>query len=68
MSNCDLTSFLKSVKCERLFISNQTLSTEENHALVQAIESGVDVCCDSNDSSSSSSYSSSSDSSSDDDS
>ena len=62
MFNCDLTCFLKSVKCERLFISNQTLTIEENQALVQARESGVNVCCDSDDSSSSSDSSDSSDS------
>ena len=63
VDNCDLVSILDIVKCREVSISNQTLSTEENQALVQAIESGVDMCCDSDDSSSSYSYSSSSDSS-----
>ena len=42
VSNCDLTSILDSVKCEELWISSQTLSSEETQALVRAMESGVD--------------------------
>ena len=43
VSNCDLVSILYSVKCEWLFISSQSLSSEETRALVRAMESGVEV-------------------------
>ena len=42
VSNCDLVSILDSVKCEWLFISSQSLSSEETRALVRAMESGVE--------------------------
>ena len=44
VSNCDLVSILDRVKCEWLFISSQSLSSEETRALVRAMEceEGVD--------------------------
>ena len=42
VSNYDLNSFLASLKCPWLGISNQTLSSEETRALVWAMESGVE--------------------------
>ena len=40
--NGDIISTLASLKCERLRISSQTLSSEETRALVRAMESGVE--------------------------
>merc|ERR1712227_1143818 len=42
VSGCDLVSLLTSLKCEALHISRQSLGREETHALVQAMESGVE--------------------------
>ena len=43
VSNCDLISILDNVKCPDLYISNQTLSSEETRALVRAMEAQVEV-------------------------
>ena len=44
ISNCDIISILDSLKCERLSInSSQTLSSQENRALVRAMESRVEL-------------------------
>ena len=43
VSNCDIISLLNSVKCERLYISNHSLSSEETMALVRAMESRVET-------------------------
>ena len=42
VSNCDIISILESVKGQGLYISSQTLSSEETQALVRAMESGVE--------------------------
>ena len=42
VSNCDIISFLNSVKCEWLYISRQSLSSEETMALVRTMESHVE--------------------------
>jgi len=39
---CDLVSLLNSLKCENLYIFNQSLGREETQALVQAMESSVE--------------------------
>ena len=39
---CDLVSLLNSLKCEELFISEQSLGRKETQALVQAMESSVE--------------------------
>ena len=43
VSGCDLVSILTSLKCETLFISMQSLEREETRALVQAMESVVEM-------------------------
>ena len=43
VSNFDLINILDNLKCEWLFISRQTLSSEETRALVRAMESGVEL-------------------------
>ena len=42
VSNYDIISLLNSVKCERLYISNHSLSSEETGALVRAMETRVE--------------------------
>ena len=42
LDNCDMISFLDSVKCIWLSISSQTLSSEETRALVRVMESRVE--------------------------
>ena len=42
VSNCDIISFLNSVKCEELYISRQSLSSEETMELVRAMETYVE--------------------------
>ena len=41
--NCDLVSILTSLKCEKLSINSKSLGREETWALVQAMESGVEM-------------------------
>ena len=41
VSNCDIISFLASVKCGHLIINRENLNSEETQALVQAMESRV---------------------------
>ena len=43
VQNCDLVSILTSLKCQELSIYRQSLGREETRALVQAMESGVEV-------------------------
>jgi len=43
VSGIGLTSFLNNLKCESLLIDNQSLGREETQALVQAMESGVEM-------------------------
>ena len=43
VNGIDLTSLLNSLKCESLSIENQSLDREETQALVQAMESGVEI-------------------------
>jgi len=42
VTGCDLVSILTSVKCSLLYISRQSLGSEETRALVQAMESRVE--------------------------
>ena len=42
VSGCGLSTILDNVKCESLTISSQSLNTEETHALVRAMETGVE--------------------------
>ena len=42
VSNCDLISIRDNLKCDRLVISEQTLSSEETRALVRAMESHLE--------------------------
>ena len=42
VSNCDIVNILDSVKCQWLYISGQTLSSEENQAMIRALDSGVE--------------------------
>ena len=42
VSNCDMISILDNLKCKELYISSQTLSSEETRALVRAMESRVE--------------------------
>ena len=41
VSNCDIISFLASVKCVHLIIDRESLNSEETQALLQAMESRV---------------------------
>ena len=42
VSNCDIVNFLDSVKCQKLYISGLFLSSEENQAMIRALDSGVE--------------------------